>query len=146
MNMTTGTRITVRRPNGEVEVIMQRGKYYSADAQRKVIEATRAAGRGEVLDFEVVEAEVPAETDTERLRRQRRDLVATVRGMIDESDAVFEAAHAREDARAWTIKAEADRKVDAAWQALAVFDAEHPEILRELQAETQANAERHMWD
>jgi hypothetical protein len=140
--MTTGTRITVRRPNGDIEVVMQRGKYYSATEQRKAIEATRAAGRGEILSFEVVEADEPVATEQERLRRERRDLAATVRGAVEDSDAAFEDAHAREDVRAWDIKRRYDGIVKAARAALEDFDDRHPEIIEAIRAEQRERTER----
>jgi hypothetical protein len=133
--MASGTRITVRRPGGEIETVMQEGKYFTQVVKRKMTEATRAAGRGEILSFEEIAPEAT-------LEEQRRDLVASIRGLIDESDAAFERAHAREDVMAWEIKRRHDARVDEARRALTDFDAAHPEIIAAIRAEQQERTER----
>lgn len=133
--MTGGTRITVRRPDGEIETVMQDGKFYTHATRRKMVEATKAAGRGDILSFEEV---VPEPT----LEQTRRNLVASIRGLIDESDAAFERAHEREDVMAWPSKIKADAKVEEARRALTDFDAAHPEIVAAIRGEQRERAER----
>jgi len=47
------TNITIRRPNGDIEVVAKAATFGPA-IQAKMIEATRAAGRGEILSFELI--------------------------------------------------------------------------------------------
>jgi hypothetical protein len=50
------TRITVRRPDGTTEIIERPGTIIDAGVRRKMTEATRAAGKGEIIDWQIVKA------------------------------------------------------------------------------------------
>jgi hypothetical protein len=142
--------MTVKRPNGEVEVVEREGAFgNSAQFRKQATEATRLAGRGEILSFEVVAnpaAKPIIRSEIERLRDQRRQIASDIQSAIEESDAAFERAHAREDVMAWEIKRQHDVKVEAVRGALQEFDAAHPDVVAAIRAEKQAAAERHMWD
>jgi ribosome recycling factor len=125
--MTNGTRITIRRPNGQVETVDKAGEFFSSAMRQKMTAATKAAGRGEIINFEEI---VPPPT----LEEQRRELVAAVRDALDEASYQYERAHAREDARAEIIRREYDAKATVARAALEAFDAAHPEIVETLRA------------
>jgi hypothetical protein len=149
MAATTITRMEVRRPDGTIETVEREGSMGNSPIWRtKATEATRAAGRGDILSFEVIDnpATMRIESATERLRRERRELVSDIQAAIEDQADAFERAHAREDVLAWNIKASHEPKIEAARTALAAFDAEHPEIIAQIRAEKSESATRHMWD
>lgn len=125
--MTNGTRITVKRPDGTIETIDKSGEFFTSFVRGKMVAATKAAGRGEIISFEEI---VPPPT----LEEQRRSLAEAVRDALDEASYQYERAHAREDARAEIIRREYDAKTTTARAALDAFDTEHPEIVTALRA------------
>lgn len=68
------------------------------------------------------------------LVQRRAELAAAVRAACDGEDGRFDAAHAGQDESAWTGKRGGEAAIDAARQALAAFDAEHPQIVAAIRA------------
>jgi hypothetical protein len=77
------------------------------------------------------------------LREQRLTLVAKIAGALDETEAARERAYNRDIGG---IPSYDSPKYRAAKQALAEFDAAHPEIKAALERERQESIKRHMWD
>jgi hypothetical protein len=129
--MGNSTRITIRRPDGTIETVIHRETFGKVIEQQMIV-ATRNAGRGEILSFEIIS---PDESNEQRLRRERQDLVSTIRGEIEEQAHAFEVADAREDVMAWVIKDRHEPSIAAAHEALAAFDAAHPDLIAQIRTE-----------
>ena len=80
---------------------------------------------------------------TEALREQRRSLGAAISSALDETEVARERAFDRDIGG---IPSYDSPKYRAARQALADFDAAHPEIKAVLEQERQESIKRHMWD
>lgn len=103
-------RLTVRRPDGTVETVTSTNNIALLEKMR---EATRKAGRGEIIAYEEY-----VETAPLTLQEQRAELMASI------------ITSPRNDAE-WRQRA-------SAIAAVAAFDAEHPEVLAEAQARRDA--------
>lgn len=51
---TQETRITVRRPDGSTEIVAKPGTIIAPAMRRKMEQATRDAGRGEIVGWEII--------------------------------------------------------------------------------------------
>lgn len=102
-----------------------------------------------VAEYRTLQSEMdaarPAPQPVLSLEEQRKALVAEV----------HEAAVAERDLMAQAVRtsymplgkqAELKAKTEAARAALTAFDAEHPEVLAAIKAETEESVKRHMWD
>jgi len=78
------------------------------------------------------------------LDAQRAKLVNEIGSLRDEQTATFERLHAREDARAWSAKNSYEPKIAAAAEALAAFDAEHPEIIAAIREQREIERQRNL--
>lgn len=72
------------------------------------------------------------------LRRRRAELAAAVRAAVAGEDGRFDAARAQQDEAAWTGKRAGDAAIATAREALAAFDAEHPQVVAAITAATEA--------
>lgn len=134
--------VTVRRPNGEIETLRHPAvTTMTASSWKQMIAAMRQAGRGECLSYEN-KTETTEQPLT--LAEQRKELGYDLSAAIDhEREAMNRAVRSSVMQRDYpTLKA----AVTAAEQALADFDAAHPEILAAIKAAQRESAERHMWD
>lgn len=133
----SGTRITIRRPNGETEIVFRASEFYTTARQQLMRDATRKAGRGEIVSFETIS---PARS----LESQRRDLVAAVQGWADEVQYTGAVAADSDGASAipWQRRDGAIDRLQQAERELAAFDTAHPEIVAAIRAERQAATER----
>ena len=77
---------------------------------------------------------------------QRRLLAARPGGLQDERLAAYERGHASDGSAAHAAAGRWDAEIEAARQALAEFDAAHPEVLAAIRAEKSEIAARHAWD
>lgn len=87
----TRTTLTIRRPNGNIEVVDVSDKFLSGMTDgmfAKVAEANKAAGRGEVLSY-TVEHDKPSEAELETLRRESdiEDARKTLKAAVENHDA-----------------------------------------------------------
>lgn len=76
-----------------------------------------------------------ARNQPKSLREQRDDLVLARAAALDALSAARERAFAGDTGRGWDEVRKADEAVRAAEQALAEFDAAHPEVAAQIEAE-----------
>lgn len=89
-----------------------------------------------------------AYTDALRAQPQvvtRESLVATYQGLCDEQAAAYERAHAREDARAMSIRVSYEARIAAALEAIRAYDAAHPAETAARETARQESRERNRW-
>lgn len=122
-------KITVKRPGGAIETVIKTDNVVflgkNKIAQKQVIDATKAAGKGDVLSFEIIEEQIPL-----TLEEQRQDLVYTIGGLIDAQDAAIERDYNRDIG--FHESAKFDSKINVAREELAKFDEAHPHIIAEI--------------
>ncbi len=117
-----GCKLTVRRPNGTIDIVISndhsRNGVIPADKFAAMVEATRAAGRGDIIKQEPNQKVIEVS-----LQAQREELSCRLMASVG----------AYPGSAAWRAgkQAEAD---------LAAFDAEYPEVAAALVA---ARAARH---
>jgi hypothetical protein len=96
-----------------------------------------------LIEAALTEANREAAQSPAGLREQRLTLQAKIRGVLDETEAARERGYNEDIGRIPSYDSPAYR---AAKQALADFDATHPEIKAAIEAEKQESIKRHMWD
>lgn len=101
--------------------------------------ATAEAGRQAIYEAERAAFAASPAGQRQALRDQRSALAATLNAAAAETDATFARMHDAQDAGAWAVKVENERHVTAAREALAAFDAQHPEVLTAIRAERSAD-------
>lgn len=105
------------------------------------------ADQAEILAaaFAEFEAACPA-IQAAALRSKRQDLALTVAGLLDEQHESGRLAMARAGAEGvYREPRNLTPQIEAARTALAEFDATHPEVIAEEEAEKKAATERAMW-
>lgn len=111
---THGAKLTIRRPTGDIETVINtqlaRNGVIPADIFAKMVAATKAAGRGDILSQEPNVVEIS-------LADQR----AEIAGRLADRAGAFPGSSAWRQAQA--LEAE-----------LAAFDAAHPEVVAEINA------------
>lgn len=112
-----GAVLTIRRPSGQTEEVINTqhavAGVISAKTYAAMVKATREAGRGDILSQRPNMVEIP-------LSLQRAELV----GRCNDGGAF-------PGSRAWTAARQAE-------QALQAFDAEHPEVVEQINADRAA--------
>lgn len=110
----SGAKLTISRADGNVETVVNtqhaRNGVIPATLFAKMVDATKQAGRGDILSQEPNVVEVP-------LSMQRAEIV----GKMADRAGAFPGSHAWQEGR--DLEAQ-----------LAAFDAAHPEVIAELQA------------
>ena len=134
------TTLKIKRPTGETEIVDISERFpvgITGKIFAKIVEANRKAGRGEVLSY-TMEAEAPT------LDAQRFALVCEIENA---REAANKAIH--NDGFGYNA---AKAKIESSVEALRKFDAEHPEIVAEIQrkraeeeAQLQTEIERNFW-
>lgn len=107
---------------------------------------TEAEGTVFSAASEVAQRELLPDYQLRSDRRVRKSLVQSLNGAYADRDAEYERLYAREDERAYAVKYAPNVSIEAARQALAAFDAAHPEVLAAIEADRKETVERHMWD
>ena len=135
------------------------------DAARRKLPALYTHAVGQVVLTDAEAAQVQAALDRlsaewraseagqrAALVAERQDLAREIRHLLDEGEDRAERYHATGsgDGHEHAIRAEYERKAEAARVKLAAFDAAHPEIIAALRAEREAaaaeSAERNRWN
>jgi hypothetical protein len=96
-----------------------------------------------LIESALAEANREASQTPAGLREQRLTLVAAIAGALDETEAARERGYNEDIGR---IPSYDSPEYRAAKQALAEFDATHPEVKAALEQERQESIKRHMWD
>ncbi len=133
MRKTTKTieklKVTVKRPNGNIKVVYKTDsvRYLGTveSAQKNCIEATKEAGRGDILSFEIVEEEMPMSHE------EIRELIALeIDCNFDAQDAARERDYNNDIGFHESVKF--DSKIKCLRDELKSFDEKHPEIIAEI--------------
>lgn len=116
----------LRKPQGDVTHHIGRKVGFTADETAAIMAAYRAA-------------------NPPTLREQRGALVNELRGLQDNQDADYERGHESDGSAAHAAARKWDAKIEAARQAVADFDAAHPEVMEEVAAEKAERVQRNRW-
>lgn len=134
-------KITIRRPEGHTEIVYKDDnvRYLGAnkDAQKKCIIATREAGRGDILNFEIIEEQVPM-----TLEEQRAALVYKIAAAWDRWSYNRERDYDNDMGLVHSAGDEAAAK--AYEQELKDFDEAHPELAAEIARKRAEETERNI--
>ena len=105
------------------------------------------ATEAEAVEAVFTEIDATPEAAAAQLWTERASLIDAIRGAEDQGEADFEAAWARElEDEAFAARSKADEHRAKAMRDLATFDAAHPEIIAEIEAEKEAAVERNTWN
>lgn len=107
------------------------------------------AHEAEILMAAMAEASANnPEHEARRLRDQRERLVREINGIRSDARADIRGAWDYEGdiGAAYRAEAEAEKRASALEAELAEFDAQHPEVLAEIEAERAASAARNQWN
>lgn len=129
--------LTIRRPNGQVETVVADNLQFALSdaALEQARQATRDAGKGEILSAKVVRVDAPM-----TLRDQRDALVDAYTAQVETLKA---SEHQDVTAGIGRDHSDIKAKVTAAKQALTDFDAANPELVAEIAVtEADQKAER----
>lgn len=91
---------------------------------------------------QIKDAQAAASNRPISLESQREMLVAAVQGAGDVFSAARESAFNNDDGRGWDKVRQAEQTIKTAEQALADFDATHPDVIAKIKAEQRQSTER----
>jgi len=134
-------KITIKRPSGKIETVFEtesvRSRGLNEKIQARCVKATKDAGKGDILSFEIVDIEVPMSI------REQRDLLTS-----EINNAIYFYKEAREkdfeNDIGMHISPGLKKHIDAAIKELADFDLVNKELADEIKKEKDAEIKRNI--
>jgi len=134
-------KITIKRLSGKIETVFKTENVRfigrNKKAQAQCVKATKDAGKGDILSFEIVDIDVPMS-----IREQRESLT----DKIDAAIYSYEAAREKdfENDIGMHISPSLEKHIDSAIKNLADFDLVNKELADEIKKEKTAETERNI--